>query len=225
MNITRNYQNLCEKFVEWNDLEHLQYIIEGPWSISKNVSFNKLLYKVCKKGRLEILKWLLVSYMDIEYDCDWAFEVACTNGHLEIAQCLYKYKPDINMACESAIDYRTVCSRGYIDVAEWMLKTDPSLGEEVALWVLQTGVLENAKEIVSRAYARKENNLHLLPKLYKMPENDLEEQELLDATKLQLWKNAKKDVIQTKESGTSSFMYDDPLIDYLYKHLPGWTEL
>ena len=93
------------------------------------------------------------------------------------------------------------------------------LNEYLPTWIsqydLEEKMLKDAKEIVKRAYERKEQKLNLLPKSYKKPKNNLEKQELKDSQKIARWKMILK--------GTSTGKCSKELCNYLDEHLPGWN--
>ena len=81
------------------------------------------LFDACEKGDFNRIKELFEQGEDMNIYDNYAFRKACTNGHFEIAQWIYKYgNVDIHsinsghynvLCCE-------VCKNNHLDIAKWL---------------------------------------------------------------------------------------------------------
>ena len=52
---------------------------------------------------------------------------ACLNGHLDMAQWLYKIKPEINISAEDDYAFINACAYGKLDVVQWLCQIKPDI--------------------------------------------------------------------------------------------------
>lgn len=94
------------------------------------IHFNVLGRVVCQEGYLETCRWL---YLDFRFGPHWAysynvpFELACENGHLEIAKLLHRNLPNINVHADNEYAFRYACINGHLETAQWLLQHFPTI--------------------------------------------------------------------------------------------------
>jgi ankyrin repeat protein len=65
--------------------------------------------------------------LDISAEEDHAFQRACENGHLEVAQWLYQIKPTLDISAEEDYAFQWACANGHLQVAQWLYQIQPTL--------------------------------------------------------------------------------------------------
>ena len=73
----------------------------------------------CKKGNLDVAKWLYSRGVDIHADNEHAFRTACKNGHLDVARWLHSLG-DIDIHVDDEYAFRKSCVNGHLHVARWL---------------------------------------------------------------------------------------------------------
>ena len=97
-------------------------------------------FGACENGYFSVVKWLIdidiimAMVMDIDsnlatdlkFDANMneAFAIACSNGHLEIAQFLLEFQPTIKSFNNDHESFKNACDNGYIEVAKWLASLD-----------------------------------------------------------------------------------------------------
>ena len=81
-----------------------------------------IFHEYCKSGNLLQAKLFYESNPDIDISAmEYAFRVACANGHMDIAKWLLTVTPCINVRAKDDYAFRYACANGNIDVAKWLL--------------------------------------------------------------------------------------------------------
>jgi len=106
----------------------LEYCKEGHLELAKSIYYKKYKdYKsfIGKEGNDdEHCNWLISlenQNLDIHYEEDEAFRLACFNGHLDIVKWLLTLedKPNINAKNDEA--FIQSCANGQLDIIKWLL--------------------------------------------------------------------------------------------------------
>src|SRR5690606_4712919 len=79
-----------------------------------------VIQKCAKRGYLTLIKYFLPCSKRIHDD---AFELSCSNGHLDIAQWLWDTFKDINVHAQNDWAFTHSCWNGHLDVAQWLWDT------------------------------------------------------------------------------------------------------
>ena len=83
----------------------------------------------CSNGYLEKAKKFLKEYtrqnINISEWNDEAFRLACSNGHLKVAQWLLEIEPNINISAQEEYAFRRACSNNHLEVATWLRSLHP----------------------------------------------------------------------------------------------------
>ena len=66
-------------------------------------------------------------FIDISAENEFAFRYACYNGHLDLAQWLYKIKPTIDISVQNDLAFCWTCNEGHLDLAQWLYKIKPTI--------------------------------------------------------------------------------------------------
>ncbi len=82
-------------------------------------------YDACESGELFLAKYALLKNkkLDISYNNESAFMIACENGHFEIVKWLYQIKLPLNVDDV----FIKVCENGHFTIAKWLYKVNPNL--------------------------------------------------------------------------------------------------
>ena len=65
-------------------------------------------------------------FIDISAENEFAFRYACKNGHLDIAQWLYKIKHTSDISDLNEL-FRIACYNGHLNVAQWLYLIKPTI--------------------------------------------------------------------------------------------------
>lgn len=105
------------KVVKW--LYNISY--KYNLTIDMYVYDNDPLRKASKYGHLKIVKFLLCyGGSDIRERDDYAFRLACKNGHINVATCLLDEDPKINIFAKGFHAYTGACINGHLEMAKWL---------------------------------------------------------------------------------------------------------
>lgn len=88
----------------------------------KEFDKNKMFWKACPNGHLELAQWLKQTFPDIDHRAgdDYAFRFACGNGHLELAQWLKQVYPEIDHRARDDYAFRLACKNGHINIVKYL---------------------------------------------------------------------------------------------------------
>lgn len=75
----------------------------------------------CRRGYLDIAKWLYQLGVDIHAQNDRAFRVACSEDNLNVAKWLYQLG-GVAIHAHDDFAFRVACYYGHDNVAEWLLQ-------------------------------------------------------------------------------------------------------
>ena len=86
----------------------------------------------CKHGQLEKAQHMLAKDHRIYKSsvCNGEiFRLACANGHLEVAQWLYKINPSLKILAKNEYAFQMACNGGHLLVAQWLyqVKSTPNI--------------------------------------------------------------------------------------------------
>jgi hypothetical protein len=112
--------------------------------------------ELCRRGDLAGAQqfYHLNPTINISFNNEEAFRLACFNGHLHVAQWLLQVCPTIYIPARNEYAFRWACYSGRLHVAQWLLQVCPmidiSVGKEEAFrWVCDNGYLHVAKWLQS----------------------------------------------------------------------------
>jgi hypothetical protein len=78
----------------------------------------------CYNGHLDVAQWLYKIDTRITASI-CAFSWACRNGHLAVAQWLLEINPDVDISAMEEHAFRHTCKNGHLAVAQWLLRVKP----------------------------------------------------------------------------------------------------
>jgi hypothetical protein len=65
--------------------------------------------------------------INISQGDEFAFQYACSNGHLSVVQWLLDIKPIINISLMNEFAFRYACGNGHLSIAQWLLNIKPTI--------------------------------------------------------------------------------------------------
>ena len=113
----------------FNDIDKIKDFYEMNKN-NINISANNyyIFTGACEMGYLLVVKWLIDIIPNLEPNIiHIGFDFACINGHLNLAQWLYKIYPFINISEHNEQIFRFTCEFGHLDVAKWLMYVKPSI--------------------------------------------------------------------------------------------------
>lgn len=158
------YQKACEKNISilmrpafpdacyHGDLQILEWMREKALQNQEQLyMFNNAIFRMaCKRGREDVVKWLYTfarqngENIDVHSDYYDAFEKACVNGHLTIAQWLHGVSPVEQL---------------YLDIA--LYKALSAKQKDIALWLVDIGATITQSDFDLLIYMDKKNTKHV----------------------------------------------------------------
>ena len=66
-------------------------------------------------------------HIDISAENEFAFQGACFNGYLKIAQWLYQIKPTIDISARDENAFRYACVNGHLKIVKWLYEIKPTI--------------------------------------------------------------------------------------------------
>lgn len=157
----------------------------------------------CLSGNLLIAKSIHANKPNINISAnnDYAFRIACENGHLEVAQWLYEIKKEINIE----IAFIFACENGHLDIAQWLLEIKPSIKNlddyvtafenacenaklDVAKWLFEVNPCDDMHKVNNFIRNESLNNVTYLNK--KMKKLNYETEHVKNQIKLLEWMNS-----------------------------------
>lgn len=93
--------------------EHNTSILNEP-----EIKEDKLFYRVCKRGCIDVAEWLISVNPDFVYLTKKGFICACSNGQKDMAEWLLQFKK-VNVRVYSK-SFNKACERGHLNVAQWL---------------------------------------------------------------------------------------------------------
>jgi ankyrin repeat protein len=81
----------------------------------------------CYNGHLDIAQWLYKIKPTIIDDSHCVFLWSCKQGHLLMAQWLLEINPDIDISRDEEHVFRHTCKHGHLEVAKWLLQIKPEI--------------------------------------------------------------------------------------------------
>jgi hypothetical protein len=77
--------------------------------------------KACMYGKLIVAQELFTNNkINIHTNNDEVFRSTCSQGHINIAQWLYRLDDKPNIHAEDEFAFRFVCYNGHINIAQWL---------------------------------------------------------------------------------------------------------
>ena len=142
--------------------------IMRQWKVINNMQLdlpNDKFIEACKRGFLAYAKYLFGAYeIDIHANNDYAFQLSCENGHIEVAQWLILLGESndytkIDIHADNEYAFRWSCQYGHLELAQWLIKLGESNGytkinihadnEYAFRWSCRNGHLEVAQWLVN----------------------------------------------------------------------------
>lgn len=86
---------------------------------------DEVMQHICSKGSMEFYNWALSVGYNVINDATFLFYIACSNGHLEISQCIYNSNINngtpIDINADNDVTFRIVCENGHLELAQYLL--------------------------------------------------------------------------------------------------------
>lgn len=112
----------------------------------------------CANNRIDVAKWFIQTWPNIDLDVDKAFRWACTKGHLDVVKWLITQYPNIDHRSIGDAPFRGACRNGYIKMACWLLRIFPDIDPR-------------AEDDYAFRLACSSGHLHIAKWLYRMNPN------------------------------------------------------
>lgn len=100
----------------------------------------RLFWLGCILGYSHAIKYLLNTYpdnIDIHEYGEYAFQLCCENGHIELAQKLYQISQSnnnlINIHADNEYAFRRSCEKGQIETAKWLYQLSQQNDNELCI--------------------------------------------------------------------------------------------
>ena len=94
--------------------------------------------EACKHGNLNKIKMILrdsTEFIDIHYDNEKPFKIACKYGQIKVIEFLYELGLDLDNPIFIHVDkeygFRAAAKYGHIDVLNWIYETSKDLGTQI----------------------------------------------------------------------------------------------
>lgn len=118
---------------------------------------------ICSKGKLGVAKQMLERMPELRNKkfkgttlIEEAFENACFEGHLDLAQWLLSVKPDIRISTKEEWLFKIVCMKCYFHVAQWLLSVEPNINiSEGNNYLFYDACTRNQLDVVQWLYSVK----------------------------------------------------------------------
>jgi ankyrin repeat protein len=127
--------------------------------------------KACKSGDMQTLQSLDYSRIDIHACDEWAFQLACKYGHLDVVKYLISLEPDhnrINIHADDEDAFQLACYNGHLDVVKYLISLEPdhnhinihANNEDAFRWACQNGHLDVVKYLISLEPSHESIDIH-----------------------------------------------------------------
>jgi ankyrin repeat protein len=81
----------------------------------------------CYSGHLRKVKRLVKRGVQVHIYCDYAFRIACGEGHYRVVRWLLENVPTINVRAHDDDAFNRSCWNGYEDISKLLLRIFPQL--------------------------------------------------------------------------------------------------
>ncbi len=97
--------------------------------VRQTVIMTILFYHHIEKGDLDEIKHYYNGHrvIDISTQKEYAFCLACANGHLEVGKWLIQIKPDINISADNDYAFYFASANCHLEVVKWLLQIKPDI--------------------------------------------------------------------------------------------------